>query len=65
MNDKTTKALLFAIALGLWANAAASLLRPAELHASQTAAATERTLREIGDELHQIGTGVCVNRKIC
>lgn len=35
MTDRTTRLLLCAIALGLWANAAVLMLRPAELQAQQ------------------------------
>lgn len=42
MTDRTTKALLAAIALGLWANIAGDWLKPEPVHAQDT-----RTLREL------------------
>ena len=42
MTDRTTKALLAAIALGLWANIAGDWLKPPPVHAQDT-----RTLREL------------------
>ena len=52
MTDRTTKALLAAIALGLWANIAGDWLKPQPVHAQDT-----RTLREletIGQSLRSI-----------
>jgi hypothetical protein len=60
MNDKTTKALLFAIALGLWANAAASLVRPKELYAQ-----SDPYMSQIAHDVHGIYSGVCINTKVC
>ena len=52
MTDKTTKVLLAAIAVGLWANIAGDWLKPEPVHAQDT-----RTLREletIGQSLRSI-----------
>jgi hypothetical protein len=56
--DRTTKILLAAIALGLWANAAATIVRPA--------------FADVGSSIHNIETmvsniykGACPNNKIC
>lgn len=54
MIDRTTKILLGLIALGLWANLAASVLRPAGFE-----------LGSISSNLGNIANGTCVNRKIC
>jgi hypothetical protein len=58
MTDKTTKTLLLAIALGLWANAAVSLARPKELHAQAIDArdllAIERSLNTMANSLNSI-----------
>ena len=55
----TTKLLLAAIALGLWANAAILMTRPAVAKAD----AFER----IADDLHRLvqGGSTCLNRKLC
>ena len=57
--DRTTKALLLAIALGLWANAVGQWLRPARLLAAD--ADTTVMMRD----LHAIATGSCSNKHIC
>ncbi|MDA1196211.1 MAG: hypothetical protein O2894_13660 [Planctomycetota bacterium] len=59
MIDRKTKALLLAIALGLWANVAAQFARPRELQArQQDVSGIERYVR-------QIAIGTCTNSKIC
>lgn len=71
MPDRTTKALLLAIALGLWTSVLMQLVRPAS--------ADSYLLQGIKDHLHGIETyaqaietntsvvsrGVCSNRKLC
>jgi hypothetical protein len=71
--DRTTKILLAAIALGLWANAAAIIVKPA------SAQGADNILAGLLGQLEQIRTAVaqmavvfdrieggrCVNRKIC
>lgn len=60
--DRTTKALLLAIALGLWANAAKDFAQPviANTQPDLLSVATD-----INKELRQITLGTCVNPKIC
>jgi hypothetical protein len=55
----TNKLLLAAIALGLWVNAAASLVRPA--------VAQSDALATIAHDIHTLVTGgaYCLNKKIC
>ena len=52
--DRTTKLLLAAIALGLWANAVATVVRPAR--------ADSNTVEMY---ISSIANGTCINRKIC
>jgi hypothetical protein len=54
-----TKFMLAAIALGLWANAALTLVRPAE--------AQSDALVTIADDIHHLvsGDAGCRNKKIC
>ena len=59
MADRTTKIILAAIALGLWANVALPLLRPTP------ARAADYEVTEILNAVNNIANGVCVNRKIC
>lgn len=61
MTDRLTKALLFAIAVGLWMNVAAQWLRPIPVHAVGEVEQTANIERYV----RQIANGVCVNRKIC
>lgn len=63
MRDRTTKALLFAIALGLWMNAAVSWLKPVPVQAAAQDVAA--TLSEIERRVSQIARGTCTNSKIC
>jgi len=60
MADRTTKALLFAIALGLWMNVAGAWLRPVPVYAQ-----VESHLLEIVHEVGRIARGTCPNKKIC
>ena len=71
MTDRTTKALLLAIAVGLWANLGMEWFRPVVVHA-QDDSRIVRELRNIQSDVSGIGLGVngialgvCVNRKIC
>jgi len=57
MIDRTTKALLLVIALGVWFNTAVQWLQP---HALQA-----QTPNMIEFYVRQIATGVCTNHKIC
>lgn len=63
MRDRTTKALLLAIALGLWANVALDWVRPVAVQASGSSQADQ--LRGIAFDLSNIANGTCVNQKIC
>lgn len=62
--DRQTKALLLAIAIGLWASVATQWLRPQALRAQDTAD-IERYVRKISADVSGIATGVCTNSKIC
>jgi hypothetical protein len=59
MTDKTTKILLGAIALGLWANIVTPQIRPA--HASSTIT----YLSSIDQNIQMIAMGACPNRRLC
>ena len=61
MVDRTTKALLLAIAIGLWLNVAGDWIRPAVVQAQQDT----RILERIRSDLSSISIGVCLNSKIC
>lgn len=65
--DNTTKALLLAIALGLWANVATNWVRPTVAHAqSRGLDLTESTqLKSIEKEVTAISWGTCRNSAIC
>ncbi len=70
--DRTSKLLLAAIALGLWANAVIPLFRP---HGVAAQDRTAHTLSSIDDhlatiehdvhDLTDIGDGTCTNDAIC
>lgn len=62
--DRTTKALLLAIALGLWANVAGDWLKPVVVEA-QADGASIGLLAEIQADLRKITVGRCSNSKIC
>ena len=57
--DRTTKALLLAVALGLWANVAGDWLKPV------TVQAQSGELGAIQRDLRAIANGFCANGKIC
>jgi len=77
MIDRSTKALLAAIALGLWANVASDWLKPAVVEAQANRAEQAKRLqapadvtdhallREIEKGVTLIATGLCPNRTIC
>lgn len=76
MPDRKTKALLLAIALGLWANVATQWIRPESLHAQGTSDATQRemaadiarlrwTVGQIANVARKLATGTCPNKKLC
>jgi hypothetical protein len=60
------KLLLAAIALGLWANAAASLSRPVQAQIIGPSSMESR-LADIASDIHALVTGTtgCTNKKIC
>lgn len=62
MIDRTSKVLLAIIALGLWANAGISFLRPAAAIAQIDELSRIRS--DVSD-LTRIGRGSCSNSKIC
>lgn len=55
--DRTSKIILAAIALGLWANFSMAILRPIPAWAAD--------LGSIPHDLHAIYSGTCNNSKIC
>lgn len=57
MADRTTKFLLAAIALGLWANVAGEWLKPVPVSASEQDVAI--TLSTIEQRVSQIARGTC------
>ncbi len=66
--DRTTKILLAAIALGLWANAGLSVLRPAGAQTNlQLAPPAYRKgyAYDLADAVMAIANGLCVNNKLC
>jgi hypothetical protein len=60
MTDRTTKALLFAIALGLWVNIVGQWIRPATVKAQDSS-----DVSDIASDVHKIARGSCANSKIC
>lgn len=70
MTDRTTKALLLAIALGLWMNVAGQWLRPVPLQAQGNAsmafmASMATDVSRIALTVNAIALGQCLNDKIC
>jgi hypothetical protein len=59
MFDRTTKLLLAAIAIGVWANLFAPLFKPAE------AIAQSGELSSINGYVGAIANGTCANKTIC
>jgi hypothetical protein len=59
MTDRTTKALLLMIAVGLWMNVAALWFRSVPL------AAADADSTVIMRDVHAIATGTCMNKKVC
>ena len=57
--DRTTKALLLAIALGLWVNVAGDWLKPVVVEAQSM------EIRQIQNSVAAIASGLCLNSKIC
>ncbi|HEY2883921.1 MAG TPA: hypothetical protein VGJ08_01745 [Rhizomicrobium sp.] len=57
--DRTSKAILIAIAAGLWMHAAIAILKPVPVSAD------ENQLNSIAQNVQLIAGGLCLNRKIC
>jgi hypothetical protein len=62
--DRTTKLLLAAIAVGLWANAATTVAKPSFAQ-SRLGNTIDYSIETIARELLSISTGTCSNRKLC
>jgi hypothetical protein len=74
MIDRTTKLLLSAIVIGLWANVLTPILKINAAHASKyynhdyfsfTTEPSEKSLTVIANTLADISNGTCTNIKIC
>ena len=67
MTDRTTKLLLLAIALGLWANALIPLHNAPPVKADDSSKLSDIAshLSDIRDDVHKIARGSCSNNKIC
>jgi hypothetical protein len=64
--DKTTKILLAAIAIGLWANVALPLFRPtAALAQSDELTTIARSVSLLARDLDRIARGLCQNTRLC
>jgi hypothetical protein len=64
MTDRTAKALLLAVALGLWANVATLWIGPVPVFAQDNSDIV-RELRSIKSSVESITSGLCLNSKIC
>ena len=64
MTDRTTKAILIVIALGIWANFALRIADPPQV-AAQDFSTMERLLRSIESDVDDIEDGTCTNKAIC
>jgi hypothetical protein len=65
--DRTTKILLAAIALGLWANAGVSALRPAtaQLGGLPGSHLSHYDAKDLASAVVLIANGQCMNSKLC
>jgi hypothetical protein len=63
MSDRLTKVILITIALGLWANAAVTIIRPTPAAAVDDLCAS--CLQRMADVLKHIQLGDCANPKLC
>ena len=61
--DKTTKQLLLAIALGLWANVVSDWIRPSPVIAQGVV--ETQVIRQNQQDVHVIAAVICLNSKIC
>ncbi|HEX3429556.1 MAG TPA: hypothetical protein VHT03_01610 [Rhizomicrobium sp.] len=58
--DRTTKIILAAIAIGLWANVFAPVIRPARAQDE-----TSTFISQIATDFHIVAIGNCRNKKLC
>jgi len=58
--DRTTKALLLMIALGLWLNAIGPFF-----HVKKISADTDTAVESIAKDMNKISSGRCLNTVIC
>jgi hypothetical protein len=69
MVDRTTKILLASIALGLWANLFAPVLRPitafAQYENDHILKSIDARLASIDVNIERLQNGNCANRKLC
>jgi hypothetical protein len=71
MADRTTKILLAAIALGLWANVITGQIQPAAADAwtfkkiERHLDGIERHLNSIESNFSSLTSGLCLNSKLC
>ena len=71
MINRTTKALLLAIAVGLWMNVASTWLQPVPVQAEAVAQSSRdyrsmvSSLNSIESDLGRIQRGACLNSTIC
>ena len=68
--DRTTKVLLAAVALGLWANASVTLLVPAQAQRADNLIigplqGIDQNVERLVGAFEKIAIGICSNRKIC
>jgi len=69
MADRTTKILLVSIALGLWFNLFASVLRPmtavAQYEGDYILRSIDAHLAKIDSNIDKLQRGACANGKLC
>ena len=67
MTDRTTKVLLLAIAVGLWAHLGTEWFRPVVVQAQVgfDDSRIVRELRSIQSDVSSIHLGLCLNDKLC
>ena len=63
MSDRLTKVILITIALGLWANAGVTIVRPTSAAAVDDLRAS--SLQTMADALKHMQSGDCANLKPC
>ncbi len=68
MTDRTTKILLAAIAIGLWANAGLPMLKTTAAYADGNNDLLEKIDNKLGKliaDFEYLAAGNCTNKKIC